>query len=470
MHQKTVLVVFIIMISILVCTFVLLGSQQAFAEVKLSKPVAVNQSEQKLQSVGLGSAVILEVSIANQNNESVPYVAIIEVRNPDDIVEYLQFQKGTLASQSSTSIGISWTPQIIGTYHIVSFLINDFENPVVLSAMSSTSINVGNITIIDSSTSNTINNPFEESSNQTSIPLTSDNHSSEVLHSLAELKQYALDRINEDRKKSGLSPVELDDSNSAAQVHAEDVLKTKIISHWMTDGEKPYMVYSRYGGKGAVAQNVAMTGDYYYYKDCISGRYQCQRINPFEEIDSNENVMLYNDSACCDNGHRDNILDKYHTDVSIGIAYDDYTFVMVQNFENNYIIYDKPITIDNRTLTFSGKILKGSSNIEADSLSLVHIYYDELPTNITYQGNIDRISYDPGTFVGGVTPDTSYYEHGKTLLASKWNFADSIDLSFDISPIVDKNGVYTVYVYLTDRNGDEFPVTSYSVFVQTVHN
>ena len=62
-----------------------------------------------------------------------------------------------------------------------------------------------------------------------------------------ELIQYALKKINEDREKAGLSPVLLS-NNEAAQAHAEDVLKTGTISHWMTNGEKPYMTYTRYGG------------------------------------------------------------------------------------------------------------------------------------------------------------------------------------------------------------------------------
>ena len=73
------------------------------------------------------------------------------------------------------------------------------------------------------------------------------------------MRQYALAKINEDRAKFGLSAVLLSD-NKAAQVHSEDVFKTKQISHWMTNGEKPYMTYSRYGGVGDVGQNVDVEG------------------------------------------------------------------------------------------------------------------------------------------------------------------------------------------------------------------
>jgi hypothetical protein len=52
--------------------------------------------------------------------------------------------------------------------------------------------------------------------------------------------------LNEDRAKYGLSPVLLS-NNRGAQLHAEDILKTRQISHWTTDGMKPYMKYTIYG-------------------------------------------------------------------------------------------------------------------------------------------------------------------------------------------------------------------------------
>lgn len=46
---------------------------------------------------------------------------------------------------------------------------------------------------------------------------------------------YALKKINEDRAKYGLSPVQIS-NNFAAQVHTDELLKTEILSHWTLDG------------------------------------------------------------------------------------------------------------------------------------------------------------------------------------------------------------------------------------------
>jgi hypothetical protein len=54
------------------------------------------------------------------------------------------------------------------------------------------------------------------------------------------LVKYALEKINNDRAKFNLAPVQLS-HNNAALVQSDDLLKTKYRhpSHWTTDGMKP---------------------------------------------------------------------------------------------------------------------------------------------------------------------------------------------------------------------------------------
>lgn len=276
---------------------------------------------------------------------------------------------------------------------------------------------------------------------------------------IEDYRQYALQLINEDRADAGLPPVELSD-NVAAQVHAEDVLKTRHISHWMTNGEKPYMTYTRYGGTGAVGQNVAISGDMSYYKDCTSGFYYCEGMDPYSEIADHEYGMIYDDFLCCNNGHRDNILDPNHTHVSIGIAYDDYTFVLVQNFEDNYIDFTSPITTDNTNIRLIGEIPSGTE------VYGINIFYDELPTTNTYQDNKSQSSYGLGEMIAGVTQPGYYYEDIITIAANKWAVNnDSIDIRFSLDSIDSEQGVYTIVTWLEDSDGNQFTATTYSVFV-----
>src|SRR5215203_1794630 len=222
------------------------------------------------------------------------------------------------------------------------------------------------------------------------------------------LMQYALQKINEDRRRFNLSALNLS-YNEAAQVHAEELFDSRSNStHWSMDGMKPYMKFSSYGGTGFVQQNIATRG--YSNNDtvdkCREGTLLCDRIDPYGEIDFTEWSMMYNDTECCNDSHRDNILDKHHTDVSIGIAYNDYYFVIVQNFENNYLQFNKPLIQGNENIQIAG-------NLSGHNIDSIGIYYDQTPSAWLYEKNRDKNSYELGKFVALVVkppPFLSSYE------------------------------------------------------------
>ena len=254
-----------------------------------------------------------------------------------------------------------------------------------------------------------------------------------------------------------------------AQIHAENLFATRnqYPSHWTTDGMKPYMKYSEYNGTGYLEQNVAIRG---YEKNsiqkCENEIIICKKINPYVEIDKLQWNMVHNDSACSENKHKTNILDKMHNNVSIGLAYDDYYFALVQNFENNYIKFNTPLAQDYKQVRISGKALTD------DKLDSIGIYYDNTPNESMFEENKDKVSYTLGKLVGQVVkppPVFSQYNppSNYTLIeASKWiQNGKSLDIIFDLSPVVKTDGVYTIVVYLNDDNNVKTPVTSYSIFV-----
>jgi hypothetical protein len=279
-----------------------------------------------------------------------------------------------------------------------------------------------------------------------------------------ELVQHVLNRINKDRADFGLLPVELS-SNQAAQIHAEDVFRTKQISHWMTNGEKPYMTYTQYDGEGSVQQNVAIAGfSPEQYEQCVTNvLVKCEEIEPLSTIDQLQYEMMYNDNECCNDGHKDNILNPRHTHVSIGIVYDQYYLALVQNFENNYGL---DVEVEDSEIEISGTLLDGQ-------LDHIAIYYDEMPTRTGYEQNKDLLSYSAGELVAVVVkppPPGYYYEplEGYDMIeADRWTVqGDSVNVGFDLADAVGEDGAYTLFALVKD--GEEmFDVTSYSVFVNS---
>lgn len=279
-----------------------------------------------------------------------------------------------------------------------------------------------------------------------------------------ELVERALAAINDDRAAFGLPPVQLS-ANQAAQVHAEDVYASKQISHWLSTGEKPYMTYSRLGGSGSVHQNVAISGfSQDEYDRCVSSFLLCERIDPLDAIEELQHEMMYNDKECCNDGHRENILDPNHTRVSIGIVYDDYYLAFVQNFENDYGLQ---VEVDGTRVNIAGPIPSGSE------LQHVVIYYDPLPTAAAYEENKKMLAYGAGELVASVfeplPPGFHYQQAGDHVVieARSWESDGQVDINFDMSQAINEPGVYTLYVTF-EKSGEQFPTTSHSIFVGSV--
>jgi uncharacterized protein YkwD len=308
--------------------------------------------------------------------------------------------------------------------------------------------------------------------------------SAEDLKRLEQLREYALDKINDDRKNFDLPPVAL--SNSiASQIHAEDVFRTGKISHWMTNGEKPYMTYTRTGGSDSVFQNIAI-GGYWNYEACLSeSDNDCTIFNPYESIDTLEYEMVYNDVECCDDGHKYNILDPDHNLVSIGIAYNDYFFVIVQNFENDYVELDAPILGGGKDDDPGGTLVNITGEIsQGYRVFGITINYDELPSRSGYELNKDKNYYDGGETIAAVQPTNASIDYEKeylvgssysTIEATTWIEKNSgyFGIEFDLSEIKNdatglatKDGVYTIMLWIQDEwDSDVFTAMTYSVFL-----
>jgi hypothetical protein len=184
--------------------------------------------------------------------------------------------------------------------------------------------------------------------------------------------------------------------------------------------------------------------------------------------------------------HRYNILDSYTTHVSLGIAYDDYSFALVQNFENNYINFSNPIHMKN-----GDKHVKVSGTLLNDTRFYgVEIYYDNLPTTSFYEQYRDPDKYQPGNLIATVKAATnvgfatgisnSNLEKNSTVaslsnivmispLKESYSFSENkqaISLEFDILPLIKekKSGVYTIVVVLEDLNHNVFPGGAHSIF------
>jgi uncharacterized protein YkwD len=277
------------------------------------------------------------------------------------------------------------------------------------------------------------------------------------------LASYALGLINQDRAANGTGPVTLD-YNQAAQQHADSMLYYGYFSHFDTQGYKPYMRYSLLGGRGADFENVA----YYYFS-----------ISHFLSTDSVETAvkeleysMVYNDSSCCANGHRYNVLDPLHNQVSVGVAYNSTTVYFDEEFENNYI--DLNFTVAQASSPDPYYVtLKGVPTGSFPSPNSLYVAFDNPPSPTTPgQLNSAPHEYGPGSLIGGVLPriglfgDCGQFASGTTVCADTWEVTQkTVNIAFPLGPFIREYGPGVYTLYLITGSSTDSAITSVCVFV-----
>lgn len=304
------------------------------------------------------------------------------------------------------------------------------------------------------------------------VPTNSNDQSTTRQANLQDLYSFALNLVNDDRKTKGLNPVVLSMINSA-QDHADDQLSVKYFSHWNSDGVKPYVVYTKLGGRGSVAENVYYSYSYCPASNCIENTY-----DPYEEIKKGEYEMMNNDAAS-NWGHRDNILDPNHTHVNFGIAYDHERFYFAEHFEDNLVDW-QTVKLVGSELTMVGTLPEGYSIYHMD------IFLDPEPKALS-EYDLDNLTpyndgyYDQGNLVGMILSEptgNSYYPEclpGKTIVTSSDGTSEcldyttfvnnsanpnSINVVVDVSRWTSSDGLHTVYLNLKDSNENLVPSTS----------
>ena len=275
------------------------------------------------------------------------------------------------------------------------------------------------------------------------------------------LEDYALQLINWDRGNFSVAPVTLG-SSPAGQQHADSMLRYGYFSHWDTQGYKPYMRYTLLGGTGADFENIA-----YIYSP--GANYNTASVEG--AIKTLEYAMMYNDEACCSNGHRDNILNPLHDEVSIGVAYNSTTVFFDEEFESVYM--------SNFSLTVSSSNYVTMTGVPTDpavtnNVSAIYITYDSTPQAETpSQLNSGPREYDPGTLTGGVLPagflgGCGQFETGTTVCATTWTFTQTqVDVGFSLNEFIQDYGagVYTLYVVTGPSTNTA--IVTYSLFIES---
>ncbi|MDG6917054.1 MAG: CAP domain-containing protein [Nitrososphaerota archaeon] len=277
------------------------------------------------------------------------------------------------------------------------------------------------------------------------------------------LAEYALTQINADRAANGTGPVALA-FNRAAQQHADSMLYYSYFSHFDTQGYKPYMRYTLLGGRGADFENIA----YSEYSVGLLGRTAAIE----DAIRNLEHLMVYDDAACCNNGHRYNILEPLHNFVSVGVAYNSTYVFFDEEFQNEYLNTSLKVTgassVSPYQVTMLGNPISGTPTPTA-----IYVAFDTTPAPET-RAQLDSgpHEYGPGALLGGILPPSGLFggcgqfATGITQCASKWVFnPTTLYIAFSLNQFVKEDGPGVYTIYLVTGPSTDTAITTISIFV-----
>jgi uncharacterized protein YkwD len=174
-----------------------------------------------------------------------------------------------------------------------------------------------------------------------------------------------LKQVNEERAGAGLSQLELDElACRVAHRHARDMVEHGFLSHWGSDGRKPYHRYSLAGGTDALQENVSSA----------DGIQSVTAASVLNDLSAMHQSML--SEVAPNDGHRKTILYQRHTHVGFGIAMEGHSIRLDELYLARWVKIDPfPQVMATKTTL----VLRGQLNLN-HFLNGVEAFYEPLPT------------------------------------------------------------------------------------------
>lgn len=262
---------------------------------------------------------------------------------------------------------------------------------------------------------------------------TSPNVRQEITDKLREL-------VNAERYLAGVRDLEIDDlACRVAMAHAADMAQNNFVSHWGTDGRKPYHRYSFAGGIHATQENVA----------AIDNFLSADWADLTEDLIS-LHVRMHKEKPPRD-GHRKAILAPQHTHVGFGFAAVERRLRLVEIYVAKYAEifgYQSRVRRD-ATFTLSGKLLN-----EQYELQQIDVFYEPSPVRPEAKFLVTPRSYElPDEFqtLRPKLPESMRYpdrSRGSIEFAKDGRFSAPIKLFKRVA------GIYTIIFWIAKVNTD----------------
>lgn len=180
-----------------------------------------------------------------------------------------------------------------------------------------------------------------------------------------EIRERLLELVNAERFVAGVNDLKFDDlAGRVAMGHAADMARGNFVSHWGSDGRKPYQRYSLAGGIHATQENVASIDRFFSadWKDLANDLIALH-------------VRMHSEKPPLD-GHRQAILAPQNTHVGFGFAAIERRLRLVELYVAKYVevIAFQSRARRNETVELSGRLLNKKHRLQN-----IDVFYEPLP-------------------------------------------------------------------------------------------
>jgi hypothetical protein len=270
---------------------------------------------------------------------------------------------------------------------------------------------------------------------------------------IPQAREQLLRMVNTERVHAGLNRLALDDlACKVANDHAKDMATGRFLSHWGSDGRKPYQRYSFAGGTDAVQENVS-SGD---------GLQSVTSNAILKDLHDMHQSMI--DEVPPNNGHRTTILFPQHTHVGFGIALQGRSVRLDELYIARYVEVD-PIARQAKpkaSVSLSGKVLN-----KKYVLTGADVYYEPVPSPPAIEWLRKPRSYGMPDLTERLfprLPDRNSYPDGGTGTIQVDETTGRFRVGIGLSK---KPGINTIMVWLrAGQNGTPFPASQICLRVE----
>ncbi len=102
-------------------------------KITIARSAITDQTNAQLSNVSAGQLVVIQSVLRNNQETQETFAYLVQIKDSNGIVVKLESVEGVIPSGKSFTVGVSWIPEITGTYSAETFVWKSMNEPVPLS-------------------------------------------------------------------------------------------------------------------------------------------------------------------------------------------------------------------------------------------------------------------------------------------------------------------------------------------------